>query len=68
MIVEFDAFDHNKKLYIFTAHISAIITNAPGQGTQIFIDDSETPFYVTEDVETVLRKIRKSMAQTSKEG
>ncbi len=67
MIIECDAFDH-KKLYIFTAHISAITTNAPGAGTQIFIDDSETPFYVTEDVKTVFRKILESMEQTSKEG
>lgn len=67
MIVELNSLN-NENLYIFTAHISAIITNAPEKGTQIFIDDSETPFYVIEDVETVLRKIRESMVQTSKEG
>jgi hypothetical protein len=64
-IVEFDAF--GRKLYIFTAHISAIMTNAPEKGTRIFIDDDETPFYVTEDVETVLWKIKASTAGLLKE-
>ena len=65
MIVEFDAF--GRKLYIFIAHISAIVTSAPGKGSQIFIDDSDEPFSVTADVETALRKVRELMAAAPKE-
>lgn len=66
MIIELDGFS-GSKLYIFVSHISGITDNGAGKGAQIFVDSSETPFTVTEDVETVLEKIRDSMAQARQE-
>lgn len=65
-IVEFDGVNGNK-IYIFISHISSITQRDKGEGTRIYIDSSDHPFYVTEDVETALRKIKESMTQTSKE-
>jgi hypothetical protein len=66
MIIEFDGFS-DYKFYISASHISAVTRNEGGKGAKIFIDSSETPFYVVEDVETVVRKIRDTMLQSQEE-
>lgn len=56
-MIELDGFS-DRKLYIFVNHISAIIKNEGGKGTKIYIDSSETPFTIQDDIENVLKKIK----------
>lgn len=49
----------DRNLYIFVNHISAIMENEEGKGTKIYIDSSEAPFTIQDDIEDVLRKIRR---------
>ncbi len=55
-MIELDGFS-DRKLYIFVDHISAIMKNEEGKGTKIYIDSSEIPFTVQDDIENVLEKI-----------
>ena len=47
-----------RKLYFFVDHISVIKKNEKGRGTKIYIDSSEVPFTIQDDIENVLEKIR----------
>ena len=55
-MVEFTGINGNT-LYILTAHISAIQIDPNRPGTQIFIDGSDVPFIVKEDIDMVMDKI-----------
>lgn len=55
-MIELDGFSDGK-LYVFVDHISAIMKNEKEKGTKIYIDSSEIPFTVQDDIENVLEKI-----------